>query len=68
MGRIVRPDRIRFWIGIITFFGAAVLIGLVVSYIAIRRGEPIPLAIFMGSVAGAVGAWLIFFVAYQTKV
>ncbi len=65
MGRIVRPNKILFWMGTIIFFGAAILIGLLVSYAAIGRGEPVPLAIFMGSVAGAFGSWAIFFVVLR---
>ena len=65
MGRNTHPNRGLIRTGIALFFVMGLLVGMLVSCLAVLHGLPVPLAIFMGSVSGAVGSWLIFFVAYH---
>jgi hypothetical protein len=58
--RFVKPHPAKVWIGIILFFGVGAGIGLAVALHYIRLGTSVGAAIFVGSGAGGVGAWLVF--------
>ena len=53
----------KFWAGVILFFGIGVSIALAVAFPRMDRGSSVVGTIGLGSCVGAYGAWFVFYVA-----
>ena len=60
-----KSHRVKVWVGILVFFGVSAVIGSAVALYYIRLGTSVVAAIFLGSGAGGVGAWLVFAISIK---
>lgn len=62
------PYLVKFWAGVILFFGISVAIAGTLAFVHVRNGGSVLGGIAMGSYVGGFGAWFVFFAGYRLLV